>query len=346
MKLIRHSRADVDTVRSPIWIGVGALFVSALVAAISEGGFSDNLLGKGKPPSAETAPKPAPPRDSTPVAPQTQEAASPTSSAKESHIRVPGGQAVGPFDIVGLRLGMTQEEAVNTVLARRRELNGKPITFEILKEGKHDVLLQGDVPRIRYVTLSDAKSVLQAFDLPDDPGLNATLSRDPKIQRFAAGGQFDVFGFHFPNVPNGLSVSGITRVQRLAPPVHPDTVKAALFQKYGPPTFDDKFGFTWLTDLEGRLVAPGAEDGMRCRGVQVSPASPIEQFEPALFSMKGCGYQLMVQLHGTLEAVLLIKTSLFHHQQLLDQREATQKAALSRMGLSPEQTKNVPAPQF
>lgn len=327
-------------------MALGAVCVLMPRGDIVEAGFSDNLLGKGKPPAAESASKAVPPKGTAPVVPSAPEVVSTPGSAREPGIRVPGGQTVGSFDIVGLRLGMTQEEAVELVLGRRRELNGKPIVFEILNEGKHEVLVQGDVPRTKFVALSDAKSVLRAFDLSEEPGKNPTSAQDPKIQRFAAGGQIEAFGIQFPNVPNEPRVSGITRVQRLAPPVLSETVRGALIQKYGTPTIEDKFVLIWLTDQEGRLMTPASREIARCRGFVLPPGSPVEQADYSMFAMKGCGDQLSVQLQGSSEAVMMIRTSLIHHQQLVDYREATKKAALAKFGLSPEQTKNAPAPQF
>ncbi len=72
------------------------------------------------------------------------------------------------FDVVGIRLGMTQEEAMAVVQARKSMLNGKPIAFDLVKERKHDVLVKGAVPRTWFVNLSDAKSVLAAFDLTEE----------------------------------------------------------------------------------------------------------------------------------------------------------------------------------
>lgn len=328
-------------------MAVACLIVAAL-GGPTFGGFSDRLVGKERPPSVsspseETVTNVSPGKGATPSATKEPDPTIP----REPEAGVHRSQfAPGVFDVVGLKLGMTQEEAVKIVQSRRRELNGKSITFEILKEGKHDVLVDGDVPRTRFVALSDAKSVLSAFDLSEDVAKNPLSAKDPKLQHFAANGQIEVFAFQFPNIPNEPRVSVITRVQRLAPSVHPDTIKGALIQKYGPPTIDDRIVLIWLTDQEGRLMPPSSREIARCRGVVLPPGSPVEQSDYSMFAMKGCGDQLAVQLQGTPDAVVLIQTTLIHHQQLVDQREATKSAALSRFGLSPAQSKRAPAPQF
>lgn len=315
-----------------------AVFCGVLVSGEREGiaGFSDNLTGKGKPPGSQQGAKDAPVEKvpapvETPVQPPAP-------------ARAAAGVLLGKFDIVGLKLGMTQEEAIQAVQRRTRELNGKPITFEIVKEAPHQVLVQGTAPRTKSVTLSDAKSVLKAFDLSEEPARNPAYAQDPRAQQFVLSGQIETFGFQFPNVPNEARISSITRVQRLAPPVHPETIRAALIQKYGPPSIDDKVAMVWLIDTSG--APPATQDFARCRGIVLPPGAQAGDSDYSLLAIKGCGEQLTVQLHGTSEAVMLIQTSLYHHQRLVDEREATQKAAMSRLGLTPEQTKQAPAPQF
>lgn len=239
---------------------------------------------------------------------------------------------------------MRQEEAVRAVQSRTRELNGKLIAFEVVKEGPHQVLVKGAEPRTRFVALSDAKSVLHAFDLSEEPSKNPSDGQDPRVQRLVAAGQIEVFEFQFPNVPNEARVSALTRVQRLAPPVHRDTIRTALIRKYGPPAIDDKIAMVWLMDQTGAPVAE--KDIARCRGFVLPPGTPAGGNDYSIYAMKGCGEQLTVQIQGTLEAAMLIQTTLYDHQRLVDVREATQKAALSRFGLAPEQTKQAPAPQF
>lgn len=307
-------------------------------------GFSDGLVGKGKAPATPQA-------SQAPTARPPSENASIQKEAEVKELSVPqaaggiGNRVVlGSFDVVGLRLGMTQEEAIGIIKRRTSSLNGKPTSFEMVKEGKHQVLVQGAVPQTRFVTLSDAKSVLNAFELSEDQTKNPSNAQDPRIQQFAANGQIEVFGFQFPNVPNEPRVSGITRVQRLAPPVHIDTIRTALIQKYGPPSFDDKIVLVWLLGPTGGPLA--TQDLAKCRGVVLPPGASAGEYDYSLAAMKGCGEQLTVQLQGTPEAVMLIQTTLYHHQRLVDEREATQHAALSRFGLAPEQTKKAPAPQF
>lgn len=305
-----------------ILLAIGAvLFYGALASGVCESvaGFSDNLTGKGKPPGNQQGMKGAP----------IEQAMT--------------GIASGTFDIVGLKLGMTPGEAIQAVQRRTRELNGKPITFEVVKEEAHQVLVQGTVPRTKFVHLSDVKSVLKAFDLSAEPSRNTANAQDPRAQQFALNGQIEAFGFQFPNVPNEGRVSSITRVQRLAPPTHPETIRAALIQKYGPPSIDDKGMMVWLTDAA--VALPAEQDRVKCRGILLPPGM-LEEFDYSMVAIKGCGEQLTVQLHGTPEAVILIQTSLYHHQRSLDERGATQKAELRRFGLTPEQTKQAPVPQF
>jgi len=322
-------------------MGLGALCVLVLFAGMAQAGFSDNLLGKGKSSDADSASKAAPPA----VLP-VPGVALPPNSVKVPRTRVPGGRAVGPFDIVGLRLGMTQDEAVNLVLSRRRELNGKPIVFEVLKEGKHETLVHGEVPRTRFVALSDVESVLRAFDLSEEPGKTTALAQDPKVQRFVAGGQIEAFAFQFPNVPNVPGVSSIVRMQRLAPPVLRETVRDALIQKYGAPTIDERFELIWLTDKAGTMLPLSSPDVARCRGFIPPPVAQAEPVDYSIFAVTECGDRLSVQFQGNQNVTMLILTTLIHHQRLVDQREATKNAALTRFGLAPEQTKSAPAPQF
>lgn len=327
-------RQMVQTVRLVMAAVIGSAMFGGAIGA--EAGFSDNLVGKGKSPGAQSTGKDA--------------------SVEPSH--APVGSAVGPpavtggivgaiqsrFDIVGLTLGMTQGDAVRAVQQRQREVNGKPIVFEVLKEGPHQVLVKGAEPRIKFVAMSDGKSVLQAFDLSEEASKNPSDGQDPRIQRFAAGGQIEVFEFQFPNVPNDARVTVLTRLQRLAPAVQRDTVKAALLRKYGQPTIDDAISMVWLLDQAGSLMT--GKDAAKCRGATLPPGAPVGAYDYSITALKGCGEQLTVQIQGTLEAAMLIQTTLFHHQRLVDEREATQKAMLSRYGLAPDQTKEAPAPQF
>ncbi len=329
-----------------LYAALGFVSVPMLRGDIVEAGFSDNLLGKGKPSATESVSKETPHKDMAPISPAVPEAVSTPGSEREPGIRVPGGQAVGPFDIVGLRLGMTQDEAVDLVLARRRELNGKPIVFETVKEGKHEALVKGDVSRTRFMTISDAKSVLRAFELSEEPGRNPASAQDPKVQRFIAGGQIEGFVFQFPNAPNEPRVSNISRIQRLAPPVLRETVRAALIQKYGPPTIDERLDLIWLTDAFGKMLSPSSPDVARCRGFTLPPGVQTEPSDYSIFAISECGDRLSVQFQGNQDAIMLVFTTLIHHQRLVDQREATKNAALTKFGLAPEQTKTAPAPQF
>ncbi len=299
----------------------------------AEAGFSDNLVGKGKSPGAQSAAKDASAEPkSAPIEPSAASTA------------WTGGAIQSRFDIVGLTLGMTQTEAVRAVQQRKREVNGKPISFEVLKEGQHQVLVKGAEPRIKFVAMSDGKSVVQAFDLSEEVSRNPSDGKDPRIQQFAAGGQIEVFEFQFPNVPNDARVTVLTRLQRLAPAVQRDTVKAALLKKYGQPTIDDAVSMVWLLDQAGSLMT--GKDAAKCRGTTLPPGAPVGVYDYSITALKGCGEQLTVQIQGTLEAAMLIQTTLFHHQRLVDERDATQKAMLSRYGLAPDQTKEAPAPQF
>lgn len=322
-----------------------ALATSVLLVSLLSGtggtgalaGFSDNLVGKGKPPGGQQeVNRPSAEKGQAPIESLSQQ--QPVSKGVDT------GTAQGSFDVAGLKLGMSQDDVVTAVQARRRELNGKPITFEIVKEGTHQVLVQGAVPRTRFVALSDARSVLSAFDISEELSKNPSNAQDPRVQQFAALGQIEVFEFQFPNVPNEARASAITRLQRLAPPVHFDTVRTALVKKYGPPTIDGKIIMFWLVDTTGAPVA--AQDLAKCRGFVPPPGTPVGEFDYSVLALKGCGEQLTVQLQGALDMVMLIQTTLYHHQRLVDAREATQKAALSRFGLAPEQTKQAPAPQF
>lgn len=313
------------------------------------GGFSDRLVGKEKLPADKRSTQ-------DPVMPPSkgvaEERIAPAGSvpgdasfSNQPATTSPGNRfASGSFDVVGLKLGMRQEDAVDAVHARRRELNGKPITFEIVKEGTHQVLVQGETPRTRFVALSDAKSVVDAFDLTEQESRSRSAAQDPKVQRFMANGQIEVFEFQFPNVPNYDQVTVLTRLQRLAPAVSLDTIRGALIKKYGPPTVDDKLSMVWLLD-EASLPMAG-KDVAKCRGATLPPGTPVGAYDYSITAIKGCGEQLTVQIQGTLEVAMMIQTTLYHHQRLIDEREATQKATLSRFGLAPEQSRKAPAPQF
>lgn len=306
-------------------------------------GFSDGLVGKGKvapaPPAGELEVNKlqADKKGQAPVNPQSQQ---PVSRGAVTDV------AQGSFDIVGLRLGMTQEEAVNVLLGRKLEVNGKPLSFEVLKERKHESIVQGAEPRTYFLTLSNAKSAIAAFDLSEEAMKASTALQDPKVQRFIANGQYETIMFQFPNVPNEPRISGITRLQRLAPPVHPDTIRTALVKKYGQPTIDGKMFFIWLTDERGQLTPPPEKGRSMCQGHNPPVGEQISEFDYSAMAIKGCGEQLTVQFRGTLDGIVLVHTWLIHHQHFVDQREATAKAALSRFGLTPEQTKQAPAPQF
>lgn len=309
-------------------------------------GFSDGLVGKGKAPGVPQA------SQAPAVRPPLEKASTPKESdardlpVEKEPVAVGLGTRVplGSFDVVALRLGMTQAEAVAAIQGRTSTVNGKPITFEIVKEGKHQVLVQGDDPRTKFVALSDAKSVLAAFELNEEESKSRSAAQDPKVQRFMANGQIEVFEFQFPNIPNHAQVSVLTRLQRLAPAVSRDTVRGALIKKYGPPTIDDSVSMVWLQDQAGSPMV--GKDVAKCRGTTLPPGTPVGAYDYSMTAIKGCGAQLTVQMQGTLEAVMIIQTTLYHHQRLVDEREATQNAALSRFGLAPEQTKQAPAPQF
>jgi hypothetical protein len=187
-------------------------------------------------------------------------------------------------------------------------VNGKPITFEIVKEGKHQVVVKGDDPRTKFVALSDAKSVLAAFELSEQESKSRSAAQDPKVQRFMANGQIEVFEFQFPNVPNHAQVSVITRLQRLAPAVSRDTIREALIRKYGPSTIDDSFSMVWLLDAAGSPMV--GKDVAKCRGAALPPGTPVGSYEYSIMAIKGCGEQLTVQMQGTLEAAMMIQTTL------------------------------------
>ena len=306
-------------------------------------GFSDGLVGKGK---ASTAPS----------AGQQQENSSPPREIEQVPFdpapqpKVAGGLsksvAQGWFDVVGLRLGMAREEAISVLRGRKIELNGKPLTFEVLKERKYDSAVHGTELRTYFLTLSNAKSAVAAFDLSEEAMKASTALQDSKVQHFIAKGQYEAFMFQFPDVPNEPQISGITRVQRLAPPVHPDTIRTALVQKYGQPTIDGKMFFIWLTDERGQLTPPPKKGRPICQGPNPPVGEQISEFDYSPMAIKGCGEQLTVQFRGTSDGIMLVHTWLIHHQHFVDQREATAKAALGRLGLTPEQTKQAPAPQF
>jgi hypothetical protein len=309
-------------------------------------GFSDGLVGKGKTPGTPQPSQEPATRHPLQKAPAQKESeAKELLAPKESAATGLGNQITsGSFDVMGLRLGMMEEEAVQAIQHRTRELNGKLITFEVIKEGVHQVLVQDEVPQTRFVALSDGKSVLKAFDLPDEPSKNPSNAQDPRVQRFIAAGQIEVFELQFPNIPNQARVSVLTRLQRLAPAVHPDTIRGALIKKYGQPTIDDRYSMVWLLDQSDSLMA--GKDAAKCRGVTLPPGTPVGAYDYSITAIKGCGEQLTVQMQGTLEATMMIQTTLYSHQRLIDEREATQKASLSRFGLAPEQTQQAPAPQF
>lgn len=311
--------------------------------AVALAGFSDGLVGKGKPPVAPPAGQPnvnKPPMEKAPTDSPPQQA-------------VPRGAItgipVGSLDVVGLKLGMTQEEAVRVLEGRRLELNGKPLSFEVVKERKYETTVQGEEPRTFSLTLSNAKNAAAAFELSEEVVKAPKAMQDQKIQRFIANGQYETFVLQFPNVPNvpnGARVSAITRSQRLAPPVHRDTIRTALTQKYGPPTIDDMMGLVWLTDEVGVPLPSSSQSRSSCRGLALPACAQVAEYDYSLLAIKGCGDQLTVQLQGILDSIMLVQTTLIHHQQLVEQREATAKAALSRFGLTPEQTKQALAPQF
>jgi hypothetical protein len=319
------------------------------LGTLAWGGFSDRLVGKEKPAAGQTSSGSESVPESKSVG-KGREGLSPSqleNSPVPSSVAPPAfpkNGSVGVLDILGLTLGMTQEEAIGAVKSRTRELAGKPISFEVVKEELHEVLVKGAQPRTKFIVLSDAKSVLHAFGLSEEPSRNPSDGRDPRIQQFAAGGQMDIYEFQFPNIPNDARVSSVTRVQRLAPAVHLDTIKAALVSKYGPPTIDGTLTLVWLKDPSGSPI--GDNNLAKCRGVVPPPGSPAGAFDYSILAMKGCGEQLTVQLRGTPQAVMLIQSTLFDHQRLVEEREATQKAILSQYGLAPEQTKKAPAPQF
>ncbi len=338
-------------VMTPVNIAILVLscWFTMIVGAPAFGGFSDRLVGKEKPPAG----KPATQEDVTPLSKGTPKKGmipmdskpTDTLASDQAAITFPGNRfALGSFDVVGLKLGMSEDDAVKAVQSHQREQNGKPITFEIVKEGKHQVVVKGDDPRTKFVALSDAKSVLAAFELSEQESKSRSAAQDPKVQRFMANGQIEVFEFQFPNVPNHAQVSVITRLQRLAPAVSRDTIREALIRKYGPSTIDDSFSMVWLLDAAGSPMV--GKDVAKCRGAALPPGTPVGSYEYSIMAIKGCGEQLTVQMQGTLEAAMMIQTTLYHHQRLIDEREVTQKATLSRFGLAPEQTQQAPAPQF
>jgi hypothetical protein len=220
------------------------------------------------------------------------------------------------------------------------------LSFEVVKERKYESTVQGEEPRTFSLTLSNAKSAAAVFDLSEEAVKAPKALQDPKIQQFIANGQYETFVFQFPNIPNDARISAITRSQRLAPPVHRDTIRTALTQKYGPPTIDDMMGLVWLTDEAGVLLSSSPQNRSSCRGLVLPAGAQISEYDHSLFAIKGCGDQLTVQLQGTLDSIMLVQTTLIHHQRLVEQREATMKTGLSRFGLTPEQSKQAPAPQF
>lgn len=250
----------------------------------------------------------------------------------------------GRFDVTGLTLEMTPDDALLALRQRVRTLNGKQIVFEVVKEGLHEVIVEGTEPRKRFTTLSDAKSVLQAFNLAEEPSGKRMDAQDPKVQQFIAGGQIEIFEFQFPNVPNDPRVTVVSRTQRLAPPVHKDTIQRALIKKYGPPSIQNNTVMIWVNSSAGTQTS--AVDAAKCRGIAVPPGGSAGAANYEALALKGCGEQLTVQIEGALDAVMAVHTTLYHHQRLVDQREATRNAMLSHFSMSPEQTRQAPAPQF
>ena len=311
------------------WLCLGAGFASALhlLPNHASAGYSDALVGRKNPPGASS---PAP--SSTESTPATGE---------------PGRLAAPvPFDVVGLRLGMSHADALALVRARSLDANGKPAPFELVRARRHQPMVQGQEPPPLFLNLSNAKAVLAAFDLSEETLQSPAAAQGVRVQRFLANGQFESIVLQFPNVPNELRVSAIARFQRVAPPAHPDTVRRALIEKYGASTIDETSALIWLTDDAGGLVPATGKSRMHCRGPVALGGDHVHEYDHTIAARPGCRGQLTVFLQGTQQAVVAIHTVLFDHQQLIDEREAVKNTALSQFGLTPEQTQRVPAPQF
>lgn len=312
-----------------LWLCIGASFASAFILWLNHAsaGYSDALVGKKAPPGA-TSPAPSP-TESTPA------------------MGEPGRLAVPvPFDVVGLRLGMSHVDALALMHARPLDANGKPAPLELVREQRHAPMVQGQEPPPLFLNFSNAKAVLAAFELSEENLQSPAAAQDPRVQRFVANGQYESIVLQFPNVPNELRISSIARFQRVAPPVHPDTVRRALIAKYGAPTIDETSALIWLTDDAGGLVPETGKSRMHCRGPVAVGGDHVHEYDHSIAARPGCRGQLTVFLQGTQQAVVAVHTVLFDHQQLIEEREVVKNAALSRFGLAPEQTQRVPAPQF
>jgi len=324
------------------------LFTVVDGASVWGGSFSDRLVGKGSSPVSPAVPQ-APVGKETPE--KTPDIKAPdvlkVPPTQQARSVVPGARNVtSSFDIVGLTLGMTQEEAMSLLRARKLEANGKPLFFEVTKERPHQRLEEGDEPRKFFTTVSNARSMLAAFNVPLDGSNSGTTIPNETAEDILTKGGAEVFLFQFPNVPNESAISVISRLQRLAPPVHPDTLRGALLQKYGPPTLDAKMYLVWLTDESGTPQLPAPKGHPLCHVSTASTSNSLGEFDYTLLARKGCGAQLSVHLVGTADVTHLVRTTLFHHQHLLDEQAATNQRLLKRFRLTPEQTKQVPAPQF
>ncbi|ODT83932.1 hypothetical protein [Phenylobacterium sp. SCN 70-31] len=240
-----------------------------------------------------------------------------------ARVKTPGRAAGAPVDdVLGIRPGLTLDEAINIVRCEDKTLEVKVAErgFDLNTYGAK--LRQGFHTTPKEPELSGEEALEQMRQRQMDRSLNR--SRD------AAPGQ--AFTVSAIGLPGEETVIGVWRTQRFEPEKNPpiDSLVAALTEKYGPPTTQDGKYTVWLYDSQGRLAGRDSPLVSSCRvnaypgGFSVSPdcalgiSAVIEPLRtnPALAESLNVGLTHQSLAYSKLEAT----------QAALDQKEAARRA--------------------
>lgn len=220
-----------------------------------------------EPPSKPAAAKSKPAGQGAATAEQVAKEARPDVSCPAKNKSAPRGTGAPVDDVIGVRPGMSYDEAANTVLCSHELLVLQlDITrgFNLKTQGqklRHGFGARFAEPRVEW-TAKRAK-IESMDDIVARSGNAARDDMKPGQAKWYVGTM---------GLPGQERVINVAREERFEAGASPtiDSVEQALLKKYGPPTKQQNNQgqryITWSYDLDARLVTQGAPLFNRCSG--------------------------------------------------------------------------------